>query len=234
MTDFIYEMLSKIGYTHPLHPPITHIPIGLVIGAFLFGLAGRLFERPSLIHTARHCSILALIAIPPAIILGFMDWQHFYAGALLFPIVMKIALASMLLIFSLVAVIVFKENKASIKILAINGFCLIIVAGIGFFGGELVYGTKTLTGEIKNELARKGAKLFAESCALCHYIDKTETKIGPGLKGLFKREKLPLSGRAVSEDNIRKVLKTPIEIMPPFENLEEGQVEAIIAFLKIL
>jgi len=40
MIEFIYQTLTKFGYTHPLHPTLTHVPIGLVIGAFLFALAG--------------------------------------------------------------------------------------------------------------------------------------------------------------------------------------------------
>jgi hypothetical protein len=36
MIEFIYQFLAKFGYTHPLHPVLTHIPIGMVMGAFLF------------------------------------------------------------------------------------------------------------------------------------------------------------------------------------------------------
>jgi len=34
----------------------------------------------------------------------------------------------------------------------------------------------------------KGKTVF-EACAVCHNADSTEIKMGPGLKGLFKREK---------------------------------------------
>jgi cytochrome c2 len=37
--------------------------------------------------------------------------------------------------------------------------------------------------------AAKGKEVF-DQCSVCHNADSTETKVGPGLKGLFKTEKL--------------------------------------------
>ena len=34
--NWLYELLSQIGYHHPLHPPAIHIPMGLIIGGFHF------------------------------------------------------------------------------------------------------------------------------------------------------------------------------------------------------
>ena len=77
MIDFVYQTLAKFGYTHPLHPTLTHLPIGMVMGAFFFVLVALTFRRANLAKTARHCSVLALIAAVPTILLGIMDWQHF-------------------------------------------------------------------------------------------------------------------------------------------------------------
>src|SRR5437016_11813810 len=33
----------------------------------------------------------------------------------------------------------------------------------------------------------KGKVLFADNCAICHNADSDEDKVGPGLKGLFKK-----------------------------------------------
>ena len=85
MFEFIYQVLAKIGYTHPIHPAITHVPVGLIIGGFIFIFVGRFLKQPVLAETARHCMILALIFVPAAMFLGYLDWQHFYAGAWLFP-----------------------------------------------------------------------------------------------------------------------------------------------------
>ena len=92
-----------------------------------------------------------------------------------------------------------------------------------------------ITADLQEEVAREGARLFSEKgCADCHYADRTETRIGPGLKELFKRDKLPMSGRAVTEDNVRKQLKTPFRAMPSFAGLPEEEVKALLVFLKTL
>ena len=43
--EFIYETLQKFGYTHPLHPTLTYLPIGLVLAAFVFALFAIVFKR---------------------------------------------------------------------------------------------------------------------------------------------------------------------------------------------
>ncbi len=105
MIEFIYHTLTKFGYTHPLHPILTHVPIGMVMGAFLFMLVPLIFRRTNLAQTARNCTVLALIAAVPTALLGIMDWLHFYGGSLLFPIKMKLILAAILIIFLILAVI---------------------------------------------------------------------------------------------------------------------------------
>jgi mono/diheme cytochrome c family protein len=87
---------------------------------------------------------------------------------------------------------------------------------------------------VQEGLAGEGAVVFAENCADCHFADKTDAKIGPGLKGLFQRKTLPVSGREVTEENIRKQLKTPFIAMPSFPDLPEEEVQALVAFLEVL
>ncbi|MFQ5772202.1 MAG: DUF2231 domain-containing protein, partial [bacterium] len=103
MIEFIYQTLAKFGYTHPLHAPATHLPAGLIIGAFIFAIIAWLFNRPNLEQTARHCIILALIAVLPTIVLGLMDWQYRFGGALLFEIKMKLVLGGVLLLLLILA-----------------------------------------------------------------------------------------------------------------------------------
>ncbi len=217
MADFIYSILVKTGFTHPLHPIITHLPVGLVIAAFVFSLIALLFRKPALAQTARHCSILALISVFPTLLLGIMDWQHFYAGAWLFPVKIKLFLAGLVLILLFVTVSVAVSIKeGSMKTVLLYGLCLITVVGLGYFGGELVYGQKGPAVKPDDSLSRQGAVVFSDSCAACHYADKTESRIGPGLKGIFQQDKLPTSGWSTTEANVRKQLKTPYKNMPPF------------------
>jgi len=80
----------------------------------------------------------------------------------------------------------------------------------------------------------EGAALFNQRCSVCHYPDKTDNKLGPSLLGLFKGDKLPVSGRPLTEENIRIQLKTPFKQMPPFADLSEEQMASLIAYLKTL
>jgi mono/diheme cytochrome c family protein len=235
MIEFVYQILTKFGYTHPLHPTLTHVPIGMVIGAFLFALAALIFRWTTVTRTARHCVILALIVALPTTLLGIMDWQHFYGGALIFPIKMKLVLAGVLLIFLTLAVIVgFFGEKFSTLVLALYALCLLSAVGLGYFGGELVYGTKASVAATVEDPAAEGAMVFQQNCSACHLTDSTAQKIGPGLKGIFKQDKFPVSGQPLSEENFKKLLQKPFDKMPPFGHLTPEQVDALTAYLKTL
>lgn len=235
MIDSFYQMLAKMGYTHPLHPTLTHVVMGLVIGGFVFGLVAGFLKRPKLAQSARHCIGLALITLVPTVVLGYMDWQFRYAGAWLFPIKIKIALAAVLLVLLLIAIFIRRQaDRWSKNVIVVYALCLVTVVVIGYFGGELVYGKRAQAGEAQKGLIEQGAVVFNQSCAVCHYPDKAESKIGPGLKALYKREKFPVSGLPVTDANVRNQLKTPFKNMPPFPQLSGEKVKALIAYLKSL
>ncbi|NIQ38331.1 MAG: ABC transporter substrate-binding protein [Proteobacteria bacterium] len=89
--------------------------------------------------------------------------------------------------------------------------------------------------ELQNEkTSAEGQGLFTANCAACHFPDHTDTKIGPGLKGVFKNPRLPGSGRPTSEDTVRRQIQRGGEKMPPIRNLSEEEVTAIIGYLKTL
>jgi uncharacterized membrane protein len=235
MIESIYQILAKIGYTHPLHPPATHLPAGLIIGGFIFALIALIFNRKTLAQTARHCFSLALAMAVVTILLGYMDWQHRLSGVELFEIKMKLLLAGILLFLLLVAVVYAALSGTFGKTLVtIYALCLLTVIGLGYFGGELVYGNKTGAEAATKGMAAEGAVLFKQNCSACHFTDSTETKVGPGLKGLFAQDKFPISGQPVSDDGFRRLLKTPYRKMPPFGHLADEQVNALLDYLKTL
>jgi cytochrome c len=86
-------------------------------------------------------------------------------------------------------------------------------------------------GKGKREGAPKGEDVY-EQCSGCHSIDTGEKKVGPSLKGLFKKQKL-LDGRPATEKNIRLVIRRGVDGMPAFEAiLSADQLDLLIAFLK--
>ena len=236
MLNWTYDILARIGYHHPLHPAVTHIPVGLVISGFIFCLVAWIFNRKHLAESAKHCIILALLSVPPVALLGFMDWQHFYAGASLPPIRIKMILAVTLAVLLLIAWWVSRrEDRHMSRLAVVYGLCLITVIALGFLGGELVYGVRDkAVASTDSPLVRQGAELFGSRCSVCHYADKSDTKIGPGFKGLYKRDKLPISQKPVSEEAITSQLKSPVGKMPPFLDLTPEQIKALNAYLKTL
>jgi len=235
MIESIYQILTQIGYVHPVHPPATHLPAGLIIGGFVFALIAWIFNRKNLAQTARHCFILALVTAVPTILLGLMDWQHRFAGSYLFPIKMKLVLAGILMLLLLVAVIYAALAGTFTKgIMGIYALCLMTVIGLGYFGGELVYGTNTEALAETIGPAAEGAMVFKQNCSGCHFSDRKDTKVGPGLAGLFNRSTLTGSGLAVSEETVRNQIINGGKKMPPFKHLKDKEIQAIIDYLKSL
>jgi cytochrome c2 len=81
--------------------------------------------------------------------------------------------------------------------------------------------------------AKKGESAFA-LCAGCHNSDSDETKVGPGLKNVFKRDKL-VNGKPVNADNVKELISEGSGGMPPFgDSISPDDKDNIVAFLKSL
>ena len=140
MTEVIFEFLNKIGFVHPLHPALTHIPMGMVMGAVTFRLVSFLPRLKILARTGYHCIILGLLGMAPTAFSGYLDWQHTFGGHWDFLIVLKMVLAVILTV--LLATIVFvddPENPRFDKKTLFYLLTLLLVIGLGFSGGELTH-----------------------------------------------------------------------------------------------
>ena len=88
--------------------------------------------------------------------------------------------------------------------------------------------------KLKNEKKNiSGEDLFNNNCALCHFTDSKAKKVGPGLQGLFKSERLP-SGKPVSEAEVSRQIKQGGGGMPPFGHLKDDEIQALVDYLKSL
>ena len=81
-----------------------------------------------------------------------------------------------------------------------------------------------------------GALLFQnKGCIQCHYPDQTTSKVGPGLKGLLKSEKLTISGEPATRDNVRQMMVDPYDRMPSYRNrLSEDEMRLLLDYLDTL
>ncbi len=140
MIESVFNLLADIGYNHPLHPAITHVPVGMIIGGFLFAICSRPLKNPDLGQAAHYCFILALISVFPTILSGYMDWQHTFEGEWDFLIKMKFFLAAIMVILLSIAVKAGRPAAVSNKIITIYFFCLAVAISLGYIGGELLYG----------------------------------------------------------------------------------------------
>lgn len=111
-------------------------------------------------------------------------------------------------------------------------------AGYFFLGPGKDYGTST--NEVSGETAlsadaQEGKAIFDTECSFCHYANRTDAMMGPGLKGVFRGEKLPVSQRPATPENVRKQLIDPFEDMPSYKStLSEQEIEHLLEYLETL
>jgi uncharacterized membrane protein len=231
MITWFYQALANLGYTHPLHPSLTHLPVGLVLGAFIFAVAARLLRRSNLALTGRHCIALALITLFPTMLLGFLDWQHFYAGAWIFPIKMKLGLALLLFLLLIGADIQGRMvQRKSRGFPTIYMLCALNVVALGYFGGELVFGTRSPGGSGKVKERQVSAEQFTKHCSSCHPNGGNVFKPSLPLRGAPELTDFPTFLAYVRSPKARDGSET---VMPPFpaDRLTEEQAREIYDYV---
>lgn len=81
----------------------------------------------------------------------------------------------------------------------------------------------------------RGKDLFDKKCAICHYADNDQKKIGPGLKGLSKRGTFTVNNNKVTDESLKTWIENGDTQMPPFKDvLEPPQIKDVIAYIKTL
>ena len=81
--------------------------------------------------------------------------------------------------------------------------------------------------------AAKGKEVF-EQCGVCHNADSEEKKMGPGLKGLFKRDKMT-NGKKPTDATVRAKVDEGGNGMPAYKDmLSDEEKDNLIAYLKTL
>lgn len=81
--------------------------------------------------------------------------------------------------------------------------------------------------------AAKGKEVF-EQCGVCHSATTDEKKMGPSLKGLFKKEKLA-NGQKPSDASVLALINKGKGTMPAFADVLSADEKAdVLAYLKTL
>ena len=97
----------------------------------------------------------------------------------------------------------------------------------------LAVGSVAFAGDVKKGDAAKGKEVF-EQCSVCHNSDSDEKKMGPGLKGLYKKDKLA-NGKKPTDATIKSRIDEGGNGMPPYKDtLGDGEKEDLLAYLRTL
>ncbi|MEO8594748.1 MAG: cytochrome c [Candidatus Solibacter sp.] len=81
--------------------------------------------------------------------------------------------------------------------------------------------------------AAKGKAVF-EQCGVCHSPDTDEKKMGPGLKGLYKKDKMT-NGKKATDATVKAKIDEGGNGMPAYkEMLSDSEKDDLLAYLKTL
>jgi len=102
-------------------------------------------------------------------------------------------------------------------------------------GASLLVAGLSALGATKPGDVAKGKETFESNCAVCHNADSEEKKMGPGLKGLFKRATLA-NKKKVSDASVTEMINKGSEAgMPAFADILSDQEKVdVLAYLKSL
>ena len=108
------------------------------------------------------------------------------------------------------------------KLTYLIGSAALVVGSFSFLGAD------AKTGD-----AAKGKEVF-EQCGVCHNADSAEKKMGPGLKGLFAKDKMA-NGKKPTDANVRTRIDEGGSGMPAYKDvLSDSEKDDLVAYLKTL
>ena len=111
------------------------------------------------------------------------------------------------------------------------GLALLLSAGAIFAAGS----SKKTSSTANAAAVKRGKDVFQQKCSVCHYDNSEQKKIGPGLKGIFKRGTFSVNGNKITDDSLKTWIENGDQLMPPFKDvLEPGQIKDVVAYVKTL
>jgi mono/diheme cytochrome c family protein len=80
-----------------------------------------------------------------------------------------------------------------------------------------------------------GRKIYDAECDRCHEPYSTKGKKGPGLKGVFQRKYLSLSGLPANDERVTDIIRLGRNEMPAYsQKLTPQDVQDLLAYLHTL
>ena len=92
-----------------------------------------------------------------------------------------------------------------------------------------------LSGNAEKQALSDGRALYKKHCAMCHFPDKADKKMGPGMKDLFKNKELPSSKQPATPEIVREKIAKGGKGMPAFaKKLSAEECDALMEYLETL
>ena len=108
-----------------------------------------------------------------------------------------------------------------------------MAAAVSVFALLAGSGAMTLSAAAKPGNAAKGKEVF-EQCGVCHAVDSDEKKMGPALKGLYKKDKMK-NGKKPTDDAVKAIINSGGNGMPSYADMLSDEEKAdVIAYLKTI
>jgi mono/diheme cytochrome c family protein len=115
-------------------------------------------------------------------------------------------------------------------------FCLMLLIGVLIASTGCDVERRKSDAELGlNPQQASGRKVFDAECARCHEPYSTRGKKGPGLKGIFQRKYLPLSGLPANDERVSDIIRLGRNEMPGYsQKLDAQEVQDLLAYLHTL
>ena len=86
-----------------------------------------------------------------------------------------------------------------------------------------------------NSQQAAGRKIYDAECDRCHEPYSTKGKKGPGLKGVFQRKYLSLSGLPANDERVTDIIRLGRNEMPGYaQKLSQQEIRDLLAYLHTL
>ncbi len=86
-----------------------------------------------------------------------------------------------------------------------------------------------------NSQQAAGRKIYDAECDRCHEPYSTKGKKGPGLKGIFQRKYLSLSGLPANDERVTDIIRLGRNEMPGYaQKLSQQEIQDLLAYLHTL
>src|SRR5271168_1774225 len=80
-----------------------------------------------------------------------------------------------------------------------------------------------------------GRKIYDDHCDRCHRPYSTKGRKGPGLKGVFQHQYLPLSGLPANDERVSDIIRSGRHEMPAYRQILSPQdLQDLLAYLHTL